>query len=220
MPRTARIVVPGLPHHVTQRGNRKQRTFFKTSDFLTYSELLKELKCEAGVRIWAYCLMPNHVHHVVVPEHEQSLARLFRPLHSRYAREVNGAHGWRGHLWQERFYSVAMDELHTLATIRYVELNPVRAGLCARPDEWRWSSIHAHLADKEDTLVDVCATRKLIGDWHAYIASHDTSVSYDAIRSQTRSGRPDGDDAFIQHVEAVTGKSVRRRKPGRPKKLK
>ncbi len=211
----ARIVVPGYPHHVTQRGGRKLRTFFRNSDYVAYLELLKELRDKAGVSILAYCLMPNHVHFVVVPDHRESLAKLFRPLHSRYALLVNGMRGWRGHLWQERFYSVVMDEPHTLAAIRYVELNPVRARLCAAPEEWRWSSARAHLAGTTDEIADVAATKEMTADWREYLASFNSSVSLDEIRRQTRCGRPDGDDVFLDHVEAVTGRRLRPRKAGR-----
>ncbi|MCG8370801.1 MAG: transposase [Proteobacteria bacterium] len=217
MPRSPRLVVPGYPHHVTQRGGRKQRTFFRQADYLTYLELLRELKDEARVTIWAYCLMPNHVHFVMVPQDKQSLANLFRPLHSRYALGVNGFRGWRGHLWQERFYSVVMNESHTFAAMRYVELNPVRAGLCAKPEDWRWSSIHAHLNQSKGDIVDVLATQDLVNDWREYLQSYDGSVTYDDIRKQTRSGRPEGDRSFIDHVEAMTGRRVRRKPPGRSK---
>jgi putative transposase len=130
VPKFPRLVVPGYPHHVTQRGVRRQQTFFDDTDYRAYIELIKELKLAAGVDIWAYCLMPNHVHLIAVPKAEHGLATLFGTAHHRYAKRVNAIHDWRGHLWQERFYSVVMNESHSLAAMRYVELNPVRAGLC------------------------------------------------------------------------------------------
>ena len=217
MPRMARIVVPGFPHHITQRGIRGHRTFFNASDCLIYLEMLKELLPKAGVALWAYCLMPNHVHFVAVPSDERGLAVLFRPLHSQYAKRINAAHGWRGHLWQERFYSVVMDEPHTLAAMRYVEQNPVRAGLCKRPDQWRWSSIHANLAGRTDGLVDTRATRKVVSNWHEYTGSPVSAELQDSLRKCTRNGRPAGASKFIDDVEASIGKRVRKRKPGRSK---
>ena len=112
------------------------QTFFSSADYRAYLALFSQKKADAGVAVWAYCLMPNHVHLVVVPEREDSLAQLFRFTHLRYTRRINVREEWRGHLWQERFHSCVLDEHHLLATVRYVELNPVRAGLCAAPMDW------------------------------------------------------------------------------------
>ncbi len=98
MPRFPRLVVPGYPHHVTQRGVRRQQTFFDDADYRAYTKLVAELKAEAGAEIWAYCLMPNHIHMIVIPEEKHSLAKLFGTAHHRYAKRVNALHGWRGHL--------------------------------------------------------------------------------------------------------------------------
>src|SRR5210317_374899 len=130
MARMPRLVIPHYPHHVTQRGVRRQKTFFSDADYKTYLDLLATAKDGVGADIWAYCLMPNHVHHVIVPGKEDSLAALFSDAHRRYTRRINFREGWRGHLWQERFHSFVMDERHLNATVRYVELNPVAAGLC------------------------------------------------------------------------------------------
>ena len=151
----ARIVVPDYPHHVTQRGNRRQKTFFSDDDYRTYLELLTEAKSESQVDIWAYCLMPNHVHIVAVPEHTDSLAKFFRNAHRQYSRMINFREGWRGHLWQERFHSFVMDECHLMAAVRYVELNPVRASMCLEPQDWQWSSVRAHLLGRDDSVVRV-----------------------------------------------------------------
>lgn len=105
MPRMARLVIPGYPHHITQRGCRRQQTFFEPADYRAYMDLVASRKTDAGVDIWGYCLMPNHVHLIAVPLHESSLAKLFRTVHRKYSLQVNAAHDWRGHLWQERFDS-------------------------------------------------------------------------------------------------------------------
>ena len=218
MPRFPRIVVPGVTHHVTQRGIRKKRTFFEALDYLTYLELIRKYRDKAGVRILSYCLMPNHIHMVVVPESERSLARLFGPVHNQYAVKLNASHGWSGHLWQQRFYSVPMDERHTLAAMRYVELNPVRAGLCSAAQQWRWSSALANLGMASDGLVDTKATQALVSDWSAYLAEATVADEQDALRRHTRIGRPLGNDEFIDMLESQTGRTLRPRKTGPAKR--
>ena len=130
MARMPRLVVPHYPHHITQRGARRIKTFFTEEDYQYYLELVAEYKAEAGVEVWAYCLMPNHVHFVAVPTERDSLSRLFRRVHRHYSRAINFRQKCTGHLWQERFHSFVMDEQYLLATVKYVELNPVKAKLC------------------------------------------------------------------------------------------
>jgi putative transposase len=214
MPRIARLVIPNYPHHVTQRGNRRQQTFFEESDYVAYVELLCELKAKAEVEIWAYCLMPNHVHFVAVPQHERGLAKLFGVTHHRYARRVNSMHDWRGHLWQERFHSCVMDDEHLLMAVRYIELNPVRAGICARPEDWRWSSVHAHQVDSSDALVTTAPMRERISDWRRYLSQESPPESLNELRELTQAGRPAGDDRFLDTLEEMTGRQLRQLKPG------
>jgi putative transposase len=208
MGRTARLVVPGFPHHVTQRGARKQPTFFRTDDYRIYVSLMAQAMQRADAEIWAYCLMPNHVHLVVVPRNKNSLADLFRHAHRTYTLRVNSREGWQGHLWQERFHSFVMDEPHLLAAVRYVELNPVRAGLCGHPESWRWSSYHAHLAGTDDKLVSVAPMLKRVTDWKKYLSVDDSIETLDALRSHTRTGRPVGNDAFLSELERVSGRDL------------
>lgn len=147
MTRLARVVVPGIPHHVTQRGNRRLDTFLCDGDYEFYIALMADHCRDNGVDVWAYCLMPNHVHLVLAPEDADGLRRTLAGAHRQYARMVNDREGWRGHLWQERFHSFPMDEAHLLMAVRYIELNPVRAGLTRRASEWRWSSARARCAN-------------------------------------------------------------------------
>lgn len=214
MPRMARLVVPGYPHHVTQRGSRRQTIFFGKSDYQAYIDLICELKEEAGVQIWAYCLMPNHVHIVAVPDGKKSLAKLFGVAHHRYARRINSTNGWRGHLWQERFYSFVMDEAHLLAAVRYIELNPVRAGLCQRAEQWQWSSVHAHLNDSSDRLVNSAAMNSIVSDWRRFLEEEQADEQLETIRNHTRTGRPAGSRKFVEKLEGLTGRRLRRQKPG------
>jgi putative transposase len=211
----ARVVVPGYPHHITQRGNRKQDVFFCDSDYRAYMRMVAKEKERACVEIWAYCLMPNHVHLVVVPEHERSLAMLFKEAHRKYTRRINSREGWVGHLWQERFHSFPMDESHTIAAIRYIELNPVDAGLCRAPAEWPWSSVHAHCRGRDDLLVSVRPMLDHFDDWPGFLGQTDTTVTRQELRTHAKSGRPAGDEDFINRLEEKTGRALQKRKPGR-----
>lgn len=218
MPRMARLVVPGFPHHVTQRGIRKQRTFFDESDYSDYLNLLRKASNSLKVDIWAYCLMPNHVHVIAVPQHECSLGKLFGSVHGKYARTLNERYGWQGHLWQQRFFSVVMDDEHAKAALRYVEMNPVRARLCETPDEWPWSSVHAHLGNAEDDLVNVKAMQSIVSDWTDFIQAEAPTDRQESIRRHTRTGRPAGDADFVDMLEVITGKTIHPLRPGPTKK--
>jgi putative transposase len=218
MARLARVVVPGLPHHVTQRGGRRQQTFFSDDDYADYLTLLLQALEQSGVTIWAYCLMPNHVHFIAVPTDAKSLARVFRTAHMRHARRVNEREGWRGHLWQERFYSVVMDERHLLLAARYIEHNPVRAGLCRRPEDWRWSSVHAHLGQRHDPVVDPLPLRQRVQDWTRFIAEDASSSDRDVLRRHTYTGRPVGSDDFLTELEQASGRPLRPRPAGRKRR--
>jgi putative transposase len=215
MARIARIVVPGYPHHVTQRGNRKQRTFFCPEDYSTYIHLLAAAKANADAEIWAYCLMPNHVHLVVIPHHEESLVALFKEAHRKYTRRINEVHGWKGHLWQERFHSVVMDESHLINGVRYVERNPVEANLCGKPEEWPWSSATAHLARTDDPLVTVAPMLDRIQHWRSYLHMRQDESVIERIQKHSQSGRPLGTDDFIVELEAITGRNLTPGKRGR-----
>jgi len=215
MPRIPRLVVPGYPHHVTQRGNRRQKTFFHAEDYLAYLEFISAEKPSAGCDIWAYCLMPNHVHFVIVPQYKDSLALLFKEAHRRYTRRINFRENWRGHLWQERFHSFVMDEPHLDATVRYVELNPVSARLVERPQDWRWSSVHAHLKSSDDELVTVKPMLEKFPDWMAYLGDRQSNEVLREVRKHTKTGRPLGSEKFIETLESKTGRSLKPLKPGR-----
>lgn len=207
MARIPRVVVPGFPHHVTQRGSRRQATFFEPGDYRLYLTMLGTQLAATGAELWAYCLMPNHVHLVVVPDREGSLATLFGRLHKEYARRVNERLGWQGHLWQERFHSCCMDERHALAAVRYVELNPVRAGLCRSPEEWPWSSVHGHLGHRRDPVVTATPALPSPADWPAYLASEPPETA--CLRRSTRTGRPAGAEEFLVELESRTGRILR-----------
>ncbi len=218
MARLSRVVIPGQPHHVTQRGNRGLETFFSDADYGAYLALLSEGCASAGCEVWAYCLMPNHVHLVLKPADEDGLRRALAEAHRRYTRHVNAREGWQGHLWQERFHSFPMDEAHLLACARYVELNPVRAALATRAEDWRWSSARAHLEGRDDKVVKVRPLLDRVADWQAFL---DASVDQDtlaALRRHGRTGRPLGSASWLEQLEASTGRRLAPAPPGRPRK--
>jgi putative transposase len=212
--RIPRVVVPGVPHHVTQRGNRRQTVFFGDADYQLYAELVGEYTRNAGVAVWAWCLMPNHLHLMLVPPTVDALRAVLSEVHRRYSRLVNLREGWRGYLWQGRFASCPMDEAHTLAAARYIELNPVRARLVPRPEEWRWSSARAHLSGCGDELTAVGALGVPPPEWGSFLDAGLDQKTVDAIRNAQRTGRPLGDEVFVRQMEAATGRTLARGKPG------
>lgn len=214
MARIARVVVPGYPHHVTQRGNRRQLTFFCNNDYAVYRSLVADACREYGTEVWAYCLMPNHVHLVLVPQHEDGLRGALGDAHRRYTRHINAREGWRGHLWQERFHSFPMDERYLLATVRYVERNPVAARLCLRPEQWPWSSAKAHLAAADDELVCVQPMLDRVNDWLGYLDQPVSAPELENLRKYTRTGRPLGEAGHIDHIERLLKRPLRLKKPG------
>ena len=149
MARLARLVIPGLPHHVTQRGNGRAQTFFTDADYALYRDLLAASCRSAGVEIWSWVLMPNHVHLILNPADADGIRRALAPVHRRYAGAIHARLRRTGHFWQGRFGAVAMDEVHLAAAVRYVAQNPVRARLVQKATDWRWSSVHAHLSGHE-----------------------------------------------------------------------
>jgi putative transposase len=219
MVRLARLVVPGLPHHVTQRGNRRQQTFFCDEDYAAYVELMADWCKERGVQIWAYCLMPNHVHLIAVPSSEDGLGRAIGEAHCRYTRRINFREKWRGYLWQGRFASYVMDEPYLLAAARYVELNPVRAGLTLDAADWPWSSAKAHLSGRDDRLVRVAPMLAMIADWRGLLNSAIREEELRDLREHGHTGRPLGNAMFVDRLERVVGRILRPRKAGRPPKL-
>ena len=214
MARLARVVVPGVPHHVTQRGNRRQDTFFNDGDYRVYVDLMAEWCAGCGVEILAYCLMTNHVHLIAAPATEDGLGRAVGEAHRRYTRHVNFREGWRGHLWQGRFASFPMDERYLLSAARYIELNPVRAGMVARPQDYAWSSARAHLAGKDDVLVKANVLPEMVGDWAAFLAAGPGKDDGETLHRHERTGRPLGDDAFVESVEEALGRPLKRQKRG------
>jgi putative transposase len=214
MARLARVVAPGFPHHITQRGNRRQQTFFRDDDYQAYLDLVGEWCSAHDVEIWAYCLMPNHVHLIAVPESADGLRRALGEVHRRYTRMVNFREGWRGHLWQGRFASYVLDERYLLTAARYVELNPVRAGLVEAPSRYRWSSAAAHARGRDDGVVTVGPLLELAPNWRSFLARVIRDEDIKLLRSHEQTGRPLGDDEFLATLEENLGRILKKQKPG------
>lgn len=219
MARIARLVVPGIPHHVTQRGNRRETTFFSEDDYRLYRALLAEAADKAKAEIWAYCLMPNHVHVILIPSDPDGLRRTFADLHRRYTAHVNARNRWTGHLWQGRFGSVAMDEPHLYTAIRYVTLNPVRARLVARAEDWPWSSARAHLGGRDDGIVKVAPVLERIEDFAAFVTTpFNEEETYGPLRRAETIGRPLGSEDWITALERDHGRKLAPSRRGRKPK--
>jgi len=219
MARLARIAVPGIPYHVTQRGNRRQPVFFQEADYRTYLQLLHAQSLRWGLQVWAYCLMTNHVHLLVVPDQEQSLARGVGETHQRYTRYINFREGWRGYLWQGRFGSVALDERHLVAAVRYVERNPIAAGLVTQAADYPWSSARAHVTGTPDPVLTAHFLTEQIRDWAAFLTDDADDALGPRLTRHAAVGRPLGSAAFLERLEAQVGYSLQPRRPGRPKLL-
>lgn len=219
MARLARIVVPHVPHYVTQRGNRSEEVFFEAADYQAYKDLVAEACAAREVTCLAWCLMPTQVHLILTPTDKDGLRAALAEAHRRYTRHINSARGWTGHLFQGRFASYPMDDAHLMAAVRYVELNPVRASLVRRAEKWRWSSAKAHVTGKADGLTDLKALSRVHRNWRAMLkrgleARDLTGDQIAAIEAHARTGRPLGDAGFIERLEAATGRVLKRQKRG------
>lgn len=218
MPRIARIIIPGCPHHVTQRGNHRQRVFFADAERDFYLQLLRRYFALFQVDMVGYVLMSNHVHHVLIPAMPTSLAKGIGRLHNDFARWQQIQRNLTGHLWQNRFFSCPLDEDHFWEALRYAELNPVRAGLVRYAWEWPWSSARAHVTGIDETgllNMDLWRTRFDGNRWKRFLEEGMKSTGdLDRIRLATRTGRPLGGDDFVRRLEALTGRLLRPKKRG------
>ena len=223
MPRFARVVMADLVYHVTHRGNRRGDIFFQDSDRRDYLDDLGRCAREESLEIWAYCLMTNHVHLIVRPRRADSLARAIGRAHQLHTIRINRAHAWRGHLWANRFYSTPLDETHRWVAAKYIELNPVRAGLARRAERWPWSSAGAHAGLRADSLLS--ADRPFGADrphpitgcplsWADWLAMDSDDESIARLRHATSTGRPCGSPAFVASLETLLNRTLAPLPPG------
>jgi putative transposase len=221
MPRVARIVVPGFPHHVTQRGNNGQDVFFVDDDRRMYLRFLRHSSLRFGLSILGYCLMTNHVHVIGVPSRLEALAKAIGRTHFLYTQYVNRLHGRVGHLWQNRFYSCPMDESHSWTALSYVERNPLRGGLVRAPWQYPWSSarVHAGVDSRDSVWLDLeqWSGRWTPEQWRGILQQPHDEALVAAVRRNTHSGRPLADDTFLSKLECELGRRIRPLSLGRPK---
>ena len=214
MARLPRIVVPGCPHHIINRGNRRQKVFFSDEDKRFFLDLMKREADKAGIYIWAYCLMDNHVHLVAVPETTVALAKGIGATQRKHALRVNSRNEWKGHLWQERFESCPLGESHLYMAVRYIEQNPERADIVKQAVDYRWSSAKAHVYGEKDELLSENSFALGITDWASYLGVKTDDLDKKLFRTHAKTGRPLGDDEFIDKLEKLTGRSLKRKKTG------
>ena len=221
MSRIARIVVPDLPHHIVQRGNRRQKVFFQENDYEEYLHLLKNYTGRFNVDILAYCLMPNHVHLIVVPNKVGSLAQAIGETHRNYTLRINLKKGWRGYLWQGRFLSYVLDERYLLSATRYILLNPVRAKLVKKAWDYKWSSAKYHVNRKsQNRLIKDKYLKETIGDWKEFLGIKSKKNETELMQLHERTGRPLGNNAFLDRLESKLKIHLKKRRAGRPRKEK
>jgi putative transposase len=214
MARLARVVVPNLPHHVTQRGNGRARTFFSDADYALYRDLLAHECRAAGVTIWSWVLMPNHVHLILVPADPDGLRRALAAVHRRYAGHIHARQKRTGHFWQGRFGAVAMDEAHAAAALVYGAMNPVRARLVPRPQDWPWSSAAALLRGRGDGITDVAAVRRVFPRLRELLTREPPPEAQTRLRRAETIGRPIGSETFLSALESRLARPLRPAKPG------
>jgi putative transposase len=221
MPRISRAIALGYPHHIAQRGNYRQEVFSHADDYVQYLKWIAQYARKYDFEIWAYCLMSNHVHFVGVPRAEDAMSRTFNAAHMHYAQYYNRKKGSNGHLWQGRFFSCALDERHAYAAVRYVELNPVRSGSIARPEDYPWSSAKSHVTGSPDpVLSDHCFLTETIKDWRHYLTEGHDPEARQAIIKSTKNGHPCGGADFISQMETLLNRRFRSLPVGRPKGAK
>jgi putative transposase len=221
MARLARLVVPGLPHHVTQRGNGRQKVFYTDSDYQLYLKLLTEAANLAEVTCMGYCLMPTHLHIILVPKTEDGLRECLAKANRAYAGIINGRRKVTGHFWQGRYGSTAMDDAHLYEALRYVLMSPVKAKLADKPEQWRWSSAQAYLKGKPDGLTQTKAVLRVIGDVRAYLGGKPDEKRLKRLLAAGTIGRPAAEEDFIAELERQTGRTLRPAKRGpKPKKAR
>lgn len=212
MPRAARIVIPDLAHHVIQRGNRQQPIFFSDEDRQAYLDLLSIYCRKTGTRCFAWCLMDNHVHLVLVPATSDGLRATMAAVHTAYSQRINAAQATSGHLFQGRFLSYPMDDAHLMVAVRYIENNPVKAGLVGDAEDWKWSSAQAHINGRSDGLTAIADLGQHVANWRAML--RDGLEAADQVEAAIRTGLPLGTQAWRESVARQFGRSLTPGKSG------
>ena len=229
MPRLGRVVLPNYPHHVVQRGHNKQVVFAEEADFRFYLRTLEEFKDLYGVKVYGFCLMTNHIHLILQPgEAIAGLGQLMKRLAGRQTRFVNWQESRTGTLWEGRYRSSPIEtDAYLLACCRYVELNPVRAGMTDDPAAYPWSSYqrHAGIVNRFGWLdIDPCYEALGISDderathYREFVRSAIPVGEWELLREALQRGQLTGTERFVGEVEAIIGRRIENRKRGRPRK--
>lgn len=218
MPRITRVVVPNYPHHITQRGTNKSDIFINNKDYQYFLKLLNEWSDKTKSQVWAYCLMSNHFHLLITPDSSDGLGRYLHGVTFRYAQYFNSKYGRSGRLWQNRYFSCPVDKDEYLwAVVKYIEVNPVRAGIMKKPEEWKWSSAGEHIKGKTDNNIKLHNwLREEERKEYAKIILEGSQE--EKIRKATSTGRPLCGESFFDKLEAILNRDLRPKKGGRPKK--
>lgn len=219
MPRIARVYAVNYPHHITQRGNNRERVFFEEQDKGFYLKTLRRYSHTCDFEIWAYCLMNNHVHILAVPKKEESLARGVGGTNLVYTQYINRKYKRSGRLWQNRFFSTIIEKGSYLwAVARYIERNPVRANLVTKAENYSWSSAKAHVSGvKDEVLSGEWLEEMEITAYREFLSGEDKDIE-SSIRKATSTGRPFGTDEFIKSLEEILDRDLLPKKAGRPRK--
>ena len=220
MARIARIVVPEFPHHIIQRGNRRQKVFFNEGDYKEYLRLLNNYSLRFKVDILAYCLMSNHIHLIATPHEDGSLAQAIGETHRNYTRCINFREKWRGYLWQGRFSSYVLDERYLLAVTRYILLNPVKAAIVKKPWDYKWASTRHHMMLANNSLIKDSLLREVIENWKDFLNIPASNDEIKLFQLHERTGRPLGDNTFIEKLESLLKITLKKKRAGRRKKEK
>jgi putative transposase len=219
MARLSRSTIIGYPHQVTQRGNYEQTVFEEEADFRRYLAWLRECADRYHVEVWAYCLMRNHVHFVCVPKADVALGRTFNALHMRYAQYFHGKKGVTGHLWKGRFLSCILDERSVFEEVRFIENNPVRAGVVEKAEDYPWSSARHHvLGESDPVIMDGCFLNGEVTDWRAYLTARGDEPVLMRTWQSLKTGRPAGEESFVRGLEGIVGRRLAALPRGRPRK--
>ena len=217
MARMTRVVVPGFPHHVIQRGNRRQKVFFNDDDYVQYLKFLDKYSSIFNLDILCYCLMPNHIHLIATPNNNAGLAQAIGETHRNYTRFINFREQWRGYLWQGRFSSYVLDERYLLSAVRYILLNPVKSKLVTRPWDYKWSSARHHMMLESNSLLKDDLLKGVVGDWKQFLDVHPKQDDSKLLQLHERTGRSLGGNAFINKLESVLKIELKKKTPGRRK---
>jgi putative transposase len=215
MARQARIVLSNNLHHITQRGNRGDHIFLQKEDYQTYLNILKEQCDRFDVSLYSYCLLPNQIHLIAEPQGAPMMARAIGETHRRYTNHINARENWRGHLFQDRFFSYAMDEQHALRAARFIETLPVTMKIAPKPENYLWSSAKSRIKITARTFLKQFRSFHAIQNWEDYLARPMDPAEMNNIQLHLQTGRPRGSYLFLDNIEAHIGRSVRPQKRGR-----